>query len=72
VPNVQMKRVMFAKLLGEFQDVFAWSYEDIHGFDPGLIHHGIPIQEGIKLVRKKQRPIKPAQKQLFERSWKNY
>jgi hypothetical protein len=31
------ERVKFAKLLGEFQDVFAWSYEDLHGFDPGLI-----------------------------------
>ena len=33
----------FAKLLGEFQDVFAWSYEDLRGFDPGLIQHAIPI-----------------------------
>ena len=49
----------FAKLLGEFQDVFSWSYEDLHGFDPGLIQHTIPIQEGIKPVRKKQRPINP-------------
>ena len=47
----------FSKLLGEFQDVFAWSYEDLHGFDLGLIHHAIPIQEGVKLIRKKQRPI---------------
>ena len=48
-----------SKLLGEFQDVFAWSYEDLHGFDPSLIQHAIPIQEGIKLVSKKQRPINP-------------
>jgi hypothetical protein len=50
----------FVKLLGEFQDVFAWSYEDIHGFYPTLIQHAIPIKEGIKPVRKKQRPINPA------------
>ena len=37
----------FSKLLGEFQDVFAWSYEDLHGFDVGLIHNSIPIQEGV-------------------------
>jgi hypothetical protein len=56
-----MKREMkFAKLLGEFQDVFAWSYEDLRGFDPGLIQHAILIKEGIKPVRKKQRPINPA------------
>ena len=51
------EKMKFAKLLGEFQDVFSWSYEDLHGFDPGLIQHAIPIKEGIKLVRKKQRPI---------------
>jgi hypothetical protein len=43
----------FAKLLAEFQDVLAWYYEDLHGFDPSLIQHAIPIKEGIKLVRKK-------------------
>ena len=47
----------FTELLREFQDVFAWSYEDLHCFDPSLIHHSIPIKEGIKLVRQKQRPI---------------
>jgi hypothetical protein len=41
----------FSKLLGKFQDVFSWSYEDLRGFDPGLIHHAIPIQEGIKPVK---------------------
>jgi hypothetical protein len=47
-------------LLGEFQDVFAWSYEDLRGFDPTIIQHSTPIKEGIKLVRQKQRPINPA------------
>jgi hypothetical protein len=54
------EKMNFVELLGEFQDVFAWSYEDLHGFDPVLIQHSIPIKEGIKLVRKKQRPINPA------------
>jgi hypothetical protein len=27
----------FTELLCEFQDVFAWSYEDLHGFYPSLI-----------------------------------
>ena len=47
----------FARLLGEFQDVCAWSYEDLRGFDPTLIQHVIPIKEGIQPVRQKQRPI---------------
>jgi ribonuclease HI len=54
------KKMKFAKILGEFKDVFGWSYEDLHGFDPGLIQHAIPIKEGIKPVRKKKRPINPA------------
>jgi hypothetical protein len=38
---------------------FAWSYEDLHGFDPNVIQHDIPIKEETKLVRQKQRPISP-------------
>jgi hypothetical protein len=53
------EKLRFAKLLGEFQDVFAWSYEDLRGFDFALIQHAIPIKEGIKLVRQKKRPINP-------------
>ena len=41
-------KMKFSKMLGEFQDVFAWSYEDCPGFDPTLIHHTIPIKKGIK------------------------
>jgi hypothetical protein len=40
--------------------MFFLSLEDLHGFDPALIQHSIPIKEGIKPVRKKQRPINPA------------
>jgi hypothetical protein len=47
----------FTELLREFQDFFAWSYEDLCGFDPALIKHAISIKEGVKSVRKKQRPI---------------
>jgi hypothetical protein len=49
----------FAKLLSEFQDIFAWSYEDLRGFDSSLIQHAIPIQKGVKCIRQKQRPINP-------------
>jgi hypothetical protein len=31
------EKMKFSKLLGKFQDVFAWYYEDIHGFYPSLI-----------------------------------
>jgi hypothetical protein len=35
----------------------SWFYKDIRGFDLDLIQHSIPIKEGIKPIRKKQRPI---------------
>jgi hypothetical protein len=54
------EKIKFAKILGKFQDVFSWSYEDLHGFDPTPIQHSIPIKEGIKPVRQKQIPINPA------------
>jgi hypothetical protein len=53
------EKVKFTELLCEFQDVFSWSYEDLRGFDPALIQHAIPIKEGVKPVRKRQRPINP-------------
>jgi ribonuclease HI len=54
------EKLKFIELLHEFEDVFAWSYEDLRGFDPDLIQHVIPIKEGIKPIRKKQKPINPA------------
>jgi hypothetical protein len=66
------EKMKFAKLLGEFQDVFAWSYEDLRGFDPGLIQHAIPIKEGIKPVRQKQRPINPALEATIRRELEKF
>jgi ribonuclease HI len=54
------EKAKFTELLYEFQDVFAWSYEDLLGFDVVLIQHAIPIKEGVKPIRKKQRPINHA------------
>ena len=45
------EKLKFVKFLDEFQYVFAWSYEDLHGFDLGLIQHSIPIQEGVNPAR---------------------
>jgi hypothetical protein len=53
------EKAKFTELLCEFQDVFSWSYKDIHGFYPTLIQHSIPIKEGAKPVRKRQRHINP-------------
>jgi hypothetical protein len=66
------EKIKFSKLLGEFQVVFAWSYEDVRGFDPGLIQHAIPIKEGIKPVSKKQIPINPAMEATIRRDLENF
>jgi hypothetical protein len=66
------KKTKFVELLGEFQDVFAWSYEDLHGFDPGLIPHAIPIKEGIKPGRQKQRPVNFALKAIVRRELEKF
>ena len=34
-------------LLEEFQDVFAWSYEDMPGIDPEIVQHRIDIKDGL-------------------------
>jgi hypothetical protein len=44
----------------EFCDVFAWSYVDLHGFDPYIVQHVIPINDNTKPVRQRQRPVNPA------------
>ena len=57
----------FTELLHELQDVFTSSYEDLRGFDPSLIQHAIPIKEGIKPFRQKQRPINTALKAIIRK-----
>lgn len=49
----------FIKLFRVYDDVFAWTYEDLKGFDPNLAHHTIELDLDAKLVRQKQRPINP-------------
>jgi hypothetical protein len=56
----QEEKERFMDLFHEFKDVFAWSYEDLHGFDPNIIQHAIPIKEGVKPVRQRKRPVNPA------------
>lgn len=43
----------FIDLFKEFKDIFAWSYADLRGFDPGVIQHAIPIKQDFHLVRQR-------------------
>jgi hypothetical protein len=66
------EEMRFAKILGGFQNVFGWSYEDLCGFDPGLTQHVIRIKEGIKPDRQKHRHMNSAFKATFQRQLENF
>jgi hypothetical protein len=38
------KREEYTKLLKEFADVFAWTYEDLKTYDTSIIEHKIPLR----------------------------
>ena len=43
----------FIHLCQEFNDVFAWTYDDLKGFDPRLFQHTIDLIDNVKPVRQK-------------------
>jgi hypothetical protein len=53
-------------LLGESQKVFSWSYEDLRGFDPGLVQHIM------KLARQKQELVNSALEAPFRRELRDF
>lgn len=40
----QEERTALIKLLKEYKDVFAWSYEDMPGLDRSIVEHSIPTK----------------------------
>jgi ribonuclease HI len=54
------------RLLGEYQKVFAWSYEDLHGFDHGLVQHIM------KLAKQKQEFVNCALEAPFRRDLRDF
>ncbi|KAK8694476.1 hypothetical protein V6N13_072027 [Hibiscus sabdariffa] len=47
------------KLLQEYIDVFAWSYQDMPGLDEDIAMHRLPIKPECKPVQQKLRRMKP-------------
>lgn len=39
------QKLKYVELFKEFQDVFAWSYEDLKSYDTSIIQHTIPLKE---------------------------
>ena len=42
------QKLKYVELMREFQDVFAWSYEDLKSYDTSIIQHTIPLKENQK------------------------
>jgi hypothetical protein len=64
------QREEYTKLLKEFADVFAWTYEDLRTYDTSIIEHKIPLKEETKPFRKKLRQINPMLLPVMEKEVK--
>lgn len=47
------------KLLHEYADVFAWSYQDMPGLDTDIVVHKLPLKPECLLVKQKLRRTRP-------------
>ena len=53
------ERSRLIDLLRSYLDVFAWSYEDMLGFDPIIVQYHLPILPHAKPVKQKLRRLHP-------------
>lgn len=51
--------------------LLAWAYEDLKGYNSSIIKHTIELDDGVKSVRQKQRPINPKIKSLMAQELRN-
>ena len=49
----EIEQQNFIHLCQEFNDIFAWTYDDLKGFDPRLFQHTIDLTDNVKPVRQK-------------------
>ena len=64
------QKLKYVELFKEFQDVFAWSYEDLKSYDTYVIQHTIPLKENQKPFKKKLRRVNPVLLPLIEKKSK--
>jgi len=60
----------YVDLFKEFQDVFAWSYEDLKSYDTSVIQHTIPLKPNQKPFKQKLRRINHVLLPLIEKEVK--
>ena len=46
-------------LLEEYQDIFAWSYQDMLGLDLDIVQHKLPFNLGSSPIKQKLRRMRP-------------
>ncbi|KAL0420666.1 UNVERIFIED_CONTAM: hypothetical protein Slati_3089500 [Sesamum latifolium] len=49
----------YFKTLGEYKDVFAWTYKEMPGLDPKVAIHHLGIRYGARPVKQSQRVLRP-------------
>jgi hypothetical protein len=60
----------YIKLLKEFYDVFAWTYDDLKVYDLDVIQHTIPVEKNVKPFKQKLRRMNPLLLPLIEKEVK--
>ncbi|XP_025980459.2 uncharacterized protein [Glycine max] len=46
-------------LLQDYQDIFAWSYQDMPYLSPNIVQHRLPLNPGCSSVKQRLRRMKP-------------
>jgi len=49
----------FIRLLKQYKNVFAWTYDDLKTYDTSIIQHTIPMTSDEKSIQQKLRKIHP-------------
>jgi hypothetical protein len=55
----ESERNKLIKLLHDYSDVFAWSYQDMPGLDPSIVEHKLPLKPECPPIKQKLRQMKP-------------
>lgn len=64
------RRQKYVDLMKEFDDVFAWRYEDIKTYDTSIIQHKIPLKPNTNPFKYKLRHVNPILLPIIEKEVK--
>jgi hypothetical protein len=64
------QKYRYVKLMQNFVDIFAWSYEDLKTFDTDIIQHKIPLKDGSNPLRQKIRKFNLMLMSIIEKELK--